>query len=77
MEVINEEDVRTWVAQASVNNYILEFLCRTAPERVTRVETQLSEHEVTMQMLELINYKTIAEEANVWGNYISSLVTPT
>ena len=61
IEIINEEDVRTWVAQAYVSNYILEDLYRTTPKRVTRMETQLVIHKVTMQMLELINYRTISE----------------
>ena len=77
MEVINEEYVRTWVAQASVNNYILEELYRLTAAKVTNVETQMAMHKVTMQMLYPINYKTIAEEANTWGEYISSLAGPT
>ena len=64
VEIINEADVRTWVAQASVSNYILEDLYRTTPERVTRVETQLAVHEVIVPMMELINYQTIANESN-------------
>ena len=77
LEIINEEDVMTWVAEASVSNYILEDLYRTTPKRVTRVETQLVVHEVTLQMLESINYQTSAEGANAWGGYISSLAGPT
>ena len=72
MEVINE-DVKTWDAQASVSNYILEDMCRYTFEKVTHMETQLAMHEVIVQMLELITYKTIAEEANTRGEYISSL----
>ena len=77
MEVINEEYVKTWVGQASVSNYILEDVCRYSPEKVTHVETQFAMHEVNVQMLEPINYKTIVEEANTWGEYISSLAGPT
>ena len=39
MEVVNEEDVKTCVAKASVSNHILENVCRYAPKMVTRVET--------------------------------------
>ena len=77
MEFINEEDVKIWIAKASVNNQILENVCKSSLEKVTHVETSLAMHEVTMQMLEPINYKTITEEANAWGKYISSLVGPT
>ena len=77
MEIINEEDVTNWVVQASASNYILEELYRTNLERVTHVETQLVVHEVIVQMLEPINYHTIAEEANAWGEYISTLDGPT
>ena len=39
IEVVNEEDINTWVGQASVSNYILENMCRSAAEKVTCVET--------------------------------------
>ena len=39
MEVVNEEDVKNWVAQASVSSYILEDVCRSTPKKVTHVET--------------------------------------
>ena len=77
IEIFNEYDLRTWVAQASVSNYILEDLYRTTLEKVTCVETRLGVHEVIVQMLEPVNYQTIAKEANAWGEYISILVGPT
>ena len=72
MEVVNEEDVKTLVGKASVNSYILEDMFRSSPKKVTCMETQLA-----MQMSEPTNYKTIAEEANARGEYISILVGPT
>ena len=48
MEVVNEEDVKTWIAQAYVSNHILENMCKSSPEKVTHVETQLAMHEVTV-----------------------------
>ena len=52
-------------------------MCRYATEKVTCVETQLEMNEVTMQVLEPISHKDIAEEANAWGEYVSSLAGPT
>ena len=60
-----------------VNAYLLEGMCKTAVEEVACIETQLLIHEVTLQVLELIKYKTIAEEANAWETYISSMAWPT
>ena len=77
MEVISEDDVKTWVAQAKVRNYLLEYLFRTTPEKVTGAESQLVVHEVTVQMMEPINYRTIVEEAYAWREYIASSVGPT
>ena len=56
MEIISEEDVKIWVAQASINNHILEDLYRLNPSKGTHVETQLVVHEVTVQILEPVNY---------------------
>ena len=55
----------------------LEDMCRSTIEKVTHIETQLEMHEVTVQVLEPINYKTIVEEGNAWGAYVSSLERPT
>ena len=77
MEVINEDDVRTWVAQALASNYILEDLFRTTPEKVTTVESQLVVHKVIVQMMESVNFWTIVEEADAWGRNVASLTRPT
>ena len=68
--------VKTWIAQASVSNYLLEYLYRLTPPKVTTVEAQLAVHEVTVRLLEPIDYRTIKEEANVWGEYISRPTGP-
>ena len=77
MEFIGEDDVKTWIAQALVNDYILRDLFRTTLEKVTGVESQLVVHEVTVQMMELVNYRTIVEEEDTWGEYVASLAGPT
>ena len=77
MEVVNNEYVKNLVGKDFVRNHILEDVYRSTPEKATCMETQLVVHEVTVQMLEPINYKTIAEEANAWGEYISRLDGPT
>ena len=76
MEVISEDNVKNWIAQDSTNNYILEYLFRTNLEKVINVESQLVIHQVTAQMMELVNYRTIAEDVDVWGEYVASLVGP-
>ena len=77
MEVISEYDVKTWISQASVSNYILEDLFRTTLEKVTGMESQLGVHEVTLQMMEPLYYRTIVEEADAWGEYVASLAGST
>ena len=60
-----------------VHNYILEYLFRATLEKVTSVESQLVVHEVIVQMMEPVNYRTIVEEADAWGEYIEILAVPT
>ena len=77
IEIISEEVVKTWIAQSSVRNSLLEDLYRLTLVKVTNVETRLVVHEVTMRLLEPIDYHTITGEANAWGKYISKMANPT
>ena len=77
IEGISEEVVKTWIAQASVSNYLLEDLYRLTPPKVKEVDSQLVLHEVTVRLLEPVDYRTIAEEENAWGEYISRPAGPT
>ena len=51
MEVIKEEDVKTWIAQASVSSHLLEYLYKLTPPKVIEVESQLVVHEVIVRLL--------------------------
>ena len=76
MEIVKEEYVNTWLAQASVSNHILEDIYKLTPPKVTKVESQLVVHEVNVRLLEPIDYRTILEEANAWDDYISRKTGP-
>ena len=69
--------VTTWIAQASVSNYLLEYLYRLTPTKVTNVEAQLAVHEVAVIFMEPVDYRTITEVANALGEYISKPAGPT
>ena len=77
MEVISEEDVKTCLAQGSIRNHLMEDLYRLTPAKVTCVESQLAIHEVTVMLLEPLDYQTITTEANASGEYISNPAGPT
>ena len=77
MEVIKEEDVKNWIAQASISNDIFEYLYKLTPPKVTELESQLDVHEVNVRLLEPIDYRTITGEGNAWGEYISRPAGPT
>ena len=66
MDAFTEEDIHHFVGKASINAYFLEDICKATTERMVYIETQLSIHEVTLQVLEPIKYKAIAKEANTW-----------
>ena len=77
MDAFIEEDIHHFVGQDSINAYFLEDICKATTEWVVHIETHLSIHEVTLQVLEPIKCKAIDEEANAWEIYISSMVWPT
>ena len=77
MEAFTEEDIHHCVGQDSIKEYFLEDICKATAEGVAHIETKLSIHEVTLQVLEPIKYKVIAEEDNVWEGYISNVAGPT
>ena len=72
IEVFNKEDINLSVGQDFVNTHILGDMCKYATEKVTRVQTHLEVHKVTVQVLEPIKYKTIAKEFSTWAAYVSS-----
>ena len=59
MEVIKEEDVKTWIAETCLSNHLLEDLYKLTPPKVTEVESQLAVHKVTVRLLEPKHYQTI------------------
>ena len=71
MEIIKEDNIKTWLAQASINNHHFKDLYKSAPPKVIEMESQLVVHEVAMRLLELMDYQTISKEARVWDDYIS------
>ena len=77
IEDICEEVVKIWIAQASGRNYLLGDLLTLTPPKVTKVESKLGVHEVTIRLLDLVDYRTIAEEANAWGEFIERSARPT
>ena len=77
IEGISDEVVKTWIAQASSSNYLLEDLYRVTTPKMAKVESQLAMHELTVRLLEPANYQTIAEEENAWGECISRIAGPT
>ena len=69
--------VETWIAQASVRNFLLEDLYRVTPPKLAQVDSQLAMHEVIVRLLEPVDYRIIAEELNAWGEYILRPTGPT
>ena len=74
---ITEEVVKYWIAQASINNYLLEYLYKVTPPKMTEKESHLVVHEVSVRLLEQVEYRNIAEEANAWGKFIEIPTGPT
>ena len=56
--------VKNWIAQDSVGNYLLEDLYMVTPPKMLEINSLLALHEVTIQLLDHVEYKIIATEAN-------------
>ena len=69
IEGTTEEVVKSWIAQAFVINYLSEDLYRVTPPKMAEIKSQLYVHEVTVKLLEPVDYKTIVAEANAWGKF--------
>ena len=65
------------ISHASVGNFLLEDLYMVNPPKMAEIKSQLVVHELTVKLLEPVDYKTIAKEANAWGEFIERLAGPT
>ena len=61
IEDIIKEVIKIQIPQAVVSNYLLEDLLISTPQKVIEVESQLGMHEITIRLLEPIDYTTINE----------------
>ena len=76
-EGITKEVVKSQIAWASVSNYLVEYLYKVTPPKMEDRKLQIAVHKVTVKLLEPVDYKTIAAEANVWGELIERPNGPT
>ena len=69
-QVAEEKVLKNWVAQASISNCLLENLLRETPPKAVEIKSQLDVHGVTVRLLDPIDFKTIAAEADAWSEFI-------
>ena len=74
IKYITEKVVKNLVAQATVSNFLLEDLLRVTPHKVAEIKSQLDIHEVTVRLLEPIDFKTITAEVDAWREFIGGSV---
>ena len=70
---LNEKEVKNLVAQDAVSNYLLEDQLQVNPPKVAEIKSQLATHEVTVILLEPMDFKAIAAEAATWKEFIGGL----
>ena len=58
--------VKNWVAQATVSNCLLEGLSRVTSPKAAEIKSQLAIHEVTVRLLEPMDFKTITAKVDAW-----------
>ena len=69
--------VKGLVAQATVNICLLEDQLRVTPPRVAEIKSQMSIHELTVIILEIMNFRTIVADAATWKQFDEGLTGPT
>ena len=73
---ITEKEVKSLVTEVVVNNCLLEYQLRVIPPRAARIKSQLAIHEVTVILLELMDFKTIAAKSTAWKDFIGGSAGP-
>ena len=71
-----EKVVKNLVAQAMVSNFLIEYQLRVNPPKAAEIKSQLDIHEVTVRLLEPIDFKTIVGEADAWRKFIGGSTGP-
>ena len=76
IEFITAKEVKYWIAKASNKNFLLEYLYRKTPPKMAKVKSQLVVHEVTVRLLEPLDYKTIVTKVDSLDDFIKRQVGP-
>ena len=66
--------VKNWVAQTTVINFLLEDLLKVTPPKAAEITSQLAIHEVTVRLLEPMDFRTIVAEVDAWREFIGGSV---
>ena len=74
---MNDKIVNSLVSQVVVNNCLLEDQLRVTPQKVAEIKSQLVVHEVSVIILEPMDFRSIAEDAAAWKQFVDGLVGPT
>ena len=73
---ITKKVVKSLVAQATVNNCLLEDQLGVTLPKVAGIQSQLAIHEVTFKLLEPVDFKTIIAEVAAWKEFIGGSAGP-
>ena len=56
---------------------MLEYQLRVTPQRVAEIKSQLAMHEVSVRILEPMDFRAIAEDVAEWKQSMDELAGPT
>ena len=65
------------VAQVAVINCLQEDQLRVTPQRVAEIKSQLVVHEVSVRILDPMDFRAIAKDAAAWKQFMDGLGGPT
>ena len=73
---ITEKVVNNWVAQSLVSSFLLKYMVNITQPKAVEINSQLAIHEVTVRLLEPIDFKTIVAEVDAWREFIGETTGP-
>ena len=68
--------VKKWVSLALVINFLLKDMLTVTPPKAVKIKSQLVVQEETVRLMEAMDFRTIAVEADAWKEFIGGSVGP-
>ena len=73
---LDDKVLKTAIAQAKVSNHLLEDQLHLILNRMVKIKSQVSKHDITIIFLEPSGFENIATDANAWKKFMNEQAGP-